>query len=52
MVEALLLQFERHGVEAGEEAYDFNRLRRKLGLRTREIQGHTDHRRSGPDLMP
>jgi yecA family protein len=52
MVEALLLQFERHGVEAGEDAYDFNRLRRKLGLRTREIQAHTDHRRPGPDLMP
>jgi hypothetical protein len=43
IVEALLLQFERHGVEAGGDAYDFNRLRRRLGLPTRE---------TGPDLMP
>jgi len=43
MVDALLLQFERDGVEGGEDAYDFNRLRRKLGLPIRE---------AGPDLVP
>ncbi len=36
MVEALLLQFERGGPESSGLAYDFNRLRRRLGLRSRE----------------
>lgn len=36
MVEALLLQFERSGPEPSGHGYDFNRLRRKLGLRTHE----------------
>jgi len=43
MVEALLLQFERHEVDAAEEPYDFNRLRRKLGLPIRETP---------PNLLP
>ena len=34
-VEALLAQFERYGREEDEDAYDFDRLRRMLGLEVR-----------------
>lgn len=36
MVEGLLAQFERYGQARSGPRYDFNRLRRKLGLLTRE----------------